>query len=544
MLPSPAAALFGAPSAWGLWLLVALVPVLAGLWWHQSRRAARLQRALKASLEANSTLRHEDDDPSVPGLLSRGRFEALLRKAAREPARETGAEPDAGRGRRGSRRADAAAGDRRAIGIPAEAPAAADCSLVVLFINLDNFRLVNETHGYPVGDQIIRAAAERICAAAGDRPVAARLGVDEFLLLHRGDLVSACALATRLCAELGRDYEVAGHGLVSLGCSIGLAGHPVHGSRSRLIAHAGSAMQAVKRAGGGGHMVFEPQMALDQRLQAELLTDLRQAVARGQFELYYQPKVDARTLKVTAAEALLRWHHPTRGIVSPALFIPMAERSGLIGQIGNWVIEDACRQAAEWRDQGLRMRVAINLSAYQMRQDDLVDRIEGALARHQLRPERFTVEITESVAMEDTQVTQRSFERLRQAGVHVSIDDFGVGQASLSYLRRLPAAELKIDASFVRDVASRDDARAIVDAVVKLSHALGLKVVAEGVETTAQRDALVTLGCDELQGYLFAKPMSAKALCTWAQLDNGTQAHPTSFSDSLFQETRPQDSLA
>jgi len=528
MLPSSVPALPGAFGHWGLWLLAALVPVLAGLWWYQSRRAARLQQALRASLEANSTLRHEDDDPTVPGLLSRARFEALLRKAARDPARASGGHP---------RRADDSPRDE---GTPSP-PAPGECRVVVLFINLDNFRLVNETHGYPVGDQIILAAAERICAEAGEQSVAARLGVDEFLLLHRGNLVSGSRLAARLCEALGRDFEVEGHGIVSLSASIGLAGYPVHGSRSRLIAHAGSAMQAVKRAGGGSYMAFEPQMALDQRLQAELLTDLRQAVARGQFELYYQPKVDARTLQVTAAEALLRWHHPTRGMVSPALFIPMAERSGLIGVIGNWVIEDACRQAGEWRDQGLRMRVAINLSAYQMRQDDLVDRLEQAFARHRLQAARFTVEITESVAMEDTQVTQRSFERLRKAGVHVSIDDFGVGQASLSYLRRLPAAELKIDASFVRDVHARDDARAIVDAVVKLSHALGLKVVAEGVETAAQRDVLVQLGCDELQGYLFAKPMSARALGTWAQLEDSPRGGLPAFSASLFQDTRPQD---
>ena len=195
---------------------------------------------------------------------------------------------------------------------------------------------------------------------------------------------------------------------------------------------------------------------------------------------------------------------------------------------------------------GLRMRVAINISAYQMRQDDLVDRIEAALARHKLQPGRFTCEITETVAMEDTQVTQRSFERLRRAGLHVSIDDFGVGQASLSYLRRLPAAELKIDASFVHDLGGGgkggEDARAIVDAVVQLAHALALRVVAEGVETPQQRDILVQLGCDEMQGFLFARPMNAAQLAVWAQLaDEHPPPQAMHFRDSLFLDTQPGD---
>lgn len=494
-------------------LLLLAVGAVAWQW----RRGRALQQQLLAQREAMSTLRSDDDDPLVPGLVSRARFDKLLDRAVR-----------------GSDRAASGHGSRQPV--------------VVLFINLDDFRSVNECHGYLVGDQVIAQVARQLMALAGGGgkpPVMARLGADEFLLLHLGDLVSGCALAGRLCQALAEPMDVPGHGQVVLGGSIGLAAHPEHGSRSRLVAHASAAMQAVKRAGGGDFMVFEPRMAVDQRDQAELQADLRQAVARGELELYYQPKVDAKTLQITAAEALLRWHHPSRGLVSPAVFIPIAERSGLIRSIGNWVIDDACRQAAAWRDEGLRMRVAINLSAYQMRQDDVVDRIEAGLRQHRLRPERFTVEITESVAMEDTQVTQRAFERLRAAGVHVSIDDFGVGQASLSYLRRLPAAELKIDASFVRDVATRDDARTIVDAVVRMAHALRLKVVAEGVETDAQRDRLVKLGCDELQGYLFAKPMAARALGAWAQLDAAESQRAqapqgSSFSPALFQDTDAQ----
>ena len=276
-------------------------------------------------------------------------------------------------------------------------------------------------------------------------------------------------------------------------------------------------------------------MDADVQQNFDMLRDLREALANDELELFFQPKIDARSGKVTAAEALLRWNHPTRGMVMPAQFIPLAERSGLIGPLGNWVIEAACKQARAWRDKGLRMRVAINLSAHQMRQDDISDRITEALARHRIHPSLLTCEITESAAMEDTGATQETFRRLGELGAHVSIDDFGTGYSSLAYLRRLPAEELKIDQSFVKDLDHSVDARAVIDAVVKLAHALGLKVVAEGVESVRQHKILVELGCDELQGYLFAKPMTARALLLWAMDDRSASAV---FRDSLFGETR------
>jgi EAL domain-containing protein (putative c-di-GMP-specific phosphodiesterase class I) len=242
---------------------------------------------------------------------------------------------------------------------------------------------------------------------------------------------------------------------------------------------------------------------------------------------------------VTAAEALLRWQHPRRGYISPDVFIRLAERHGLISTIGRWVIDEACQQAAAWRDRGLRMRIAINISGHQLRQDDLVDHIEAALRRHAIPPRRMTCEITESVAMEDTRQTHAAFERLRAAGLHVSIDDFGTGHSSLASLRRLPAAELKIDRAFVTDLAGSGHARSIVQAVIQMAHTLGLRVVAEGVETEAQRDALVEMGCDELQGYLFAKPMSATALALWAEGDGDAPA--PDFRPSLFDLTQPAE---
>ena len=267
-------------------------------------------------------------------------------------------------------------------------------------------------------------------------------------------------------------------------------------------------MRTAKSAGGASHAFFEARMINGSRDQAELLRDLRQALARGQLELYYQPKI----------------HAPTG-----------AERYGLIGGLGQWVIEESCRQVRAWRDAGLRMRVAINLSVQQLRQPDLAERIAAALALHQINPELITCEITESSAMDDTEVTMRVLGELAKVGVHISIDDFGTGHSSLAYLRKLPAQELKIDRSFVMDLETSEDARKVASAVVNLAKALDLKVVAEGVETEGQNRILREFGCDQLQGFLFAKPMSAKALALWAMDDVGPRT--MSFRDSLFKAT-------
>jgi EAL domain-containing protein (putative c-di-GMP-specific phosphodiesterase class I) len=295
-------------------------------------------------------------------------------------------------------------------------------------------------------------------------------------------------------------------------------------------------MRSVKRAGGGSHALFDPRVETEQREELKIAQDLRQAIARHELELVYQPKIDAASLQVTAVEALLRWKHAHLGMVSPARFIPIAEKHGLIGAIGNWVLDAALEQAAAWRKAGMRMRVAINVSGYQMRQDNFARLLETGLRAHGLQPNRFTCEITESVAMEDTQVTRRALARLGKLGVHVSIDDFGTGHSSLATLRRLPTQELKIDRAFVVDMVHDADARAIVEAILTMARTLGLRVVAEGVETTKQRDLLVQMGCDELQGYLFAKPMSARAIALWAMDAPASLAQ--TFRPSLFKDTQ------
>ncbi|MGL6109189.1 MAG: putative bifunctional diguanylate cyclase/phosphodiesterase, partial [Rubrivivax sp.] len=423
-------------------------------------------------------------------------------------------------------------------GTLAQAMAQADARkapAVLLHIALDGFKHVNDNFGHHAGDAVLKCVAKRLRALAPPHRVA-RLGGDEFLmLLDEDDAVQqAKALANRVLDAVAQPCDVEGRQFV-VGCSIGLAVYPQHGALSALITHATIATRASKSAGGATYSFFDTRMVNEVREQAELLLDLRQALARGQLELYYQPKIHAPTSQVTAAEALLRWHHPQRGMISPSVFIPIAERSGLIIALGAWVIDEACRQARVWRDEGLRMRVAINLSAHQLRHDGLPSHIAAALAKHQINPDLLTCEITESVAMEDTAATMRFFTELAAVGVHISIDDFGSGYSSLAYLRKLPATELKIDRSFVLDLETSEDARKIAEAVVNLAQALNMKVVAEGVETDAQYQILRRFGCDQVQGFLFAKPMSAKALALWAMGNDGPRS--MQFRESLFKET-------
>jgi diguanylate cyclase (GGDEF)-like protein len=407
----------------------------------------------------------------------------------------------------------------------------------VLFIDLDGFKPVNDTFGHNCGDQVLRLVGKRLAWLTRKTYDAARVGGDEFLLLvpNASSPEMAQKVAQRVIDTLGKPYKVDGRE-INIACSIGIALHEGGNSAvDKLIARADVAMYAAKRAGGSRHCFYAPDMDMDAQQNFDLVRDLRKAVAKNELELHFQPKMDAVTGKVTAVEALLRWQHPTLGLVLPDRFIPLAERNGLMGPLGNWVIEAACLQARLWRDKGLRMRVAINLSAHQMRQDDLSDRIADALKRHRIHPSLLTCEITETATMEDTGKTQETFRRLGVLGAHLSIDDFGTGYSSLAYLRKLPAKELKIDRSFVMDLEHSADARAVIDAVLKLAHALGLKVVAEGVENQRQQQILTALGCDELQGFLFAKPMTARALLLWAMAEGDPTA---SFNASLFGSTR------
>jgi diguanylate cyclase (GGDEF)-like protein len=390
--------------------------------------------------------------------------------------------------------------------------------VAVLFVDLDGFKPINDSLGHAAGDAVLKEVAARLSSAARDADTVARIGGDEFVLLMEdvNSLVDCVSLACRLIAALSAPLEIGGR-RVALSGSVGIAAYPDHGDGDKLVMHADAAMYTAKRAGGGSYALYETHMDEGAQEQLNLLNDLRHAVEQGQLQLHYQPKIDGEHGQIRGVEALLRWNHPERGMLTPGLFIPLAERFGLINSLGNWVIDEACRQMHAWAEMGLHMRVAINLSVHQLREDDLAARIEAALARNRVEPAQLLCEITESVAMEDIKSTQRAFEELAHIGVFLSIDDFGTGYSSLSYLRQLPARQLKIDRSFVADVEFSADARAIVSAVIQLAHELGLRVVAEGVETKGQRDILLALHCDELQGYFLARPMAAETLLAWTE---------------------------
>ena len=407
--------------------------------------------------------------------------------------------------------------------------------IALLFIDLDGFKPVNDSFGHAAGDSVLKEAALRLLSVARDSDTVARVGGDEFVLLMEDvvSLADCVTLARRLVEAVSRPFDIANR-QVQISGSVGIVVHPDHGRGDKLVANADAAMYAAKRTGGGTYAMFEPHMDIGALEELNLQNDLRHAVELRQLQLYYQPKVDGRDGRISGVEALLRWNHPERGMILPGVFIPIAERFGLIKGLGDWVIEEACRQMHAWAVAGMRMRVAINLSVHQLRQDDLVARIQQALDRYHLEASQLLCEITESVAMDDIKATHRAFDGLGRRGVYLSIDDFGTGYSSLSYLRKLPARQLKIDQSFVKDLEVDSDARAVVDAVVRLAHALGLDVVAEGVESAGQRDILLKLGCDELQGFFFAQPMPADAMLAWANLnrpENAVDFSPSGIAD-------------
>jgi EAL domain-containing protein (putative c-di-GMP-specific phosphodiesterase class I) len=335
--------------------------------------------------------------------------------------------------------------------------------------------------------------------------------------------------------------NVDGHDL-ELGVSVGLAVAPEHDAGPRLINKAAAAMRAVQRSGGGAHAVFDPHIEAAHNEELAIARELQEAAAKGQLELFFQPKIDARKLEVTTVEALLRWRHPAMGLVSPARFIPIAERQGLMEPLGHWVLQGALKQAAAWRSAGLRLRVAVNISGVQFRQDDFAVKLERALKTHGLPAGLLTCELAEATALEDTDATRRAFARLHKLGVQIAIGDFSGHARGLTALASLPVHEIKVGRTLVGALSSHVDARRTVEQVVEAARARGLRVVAEGVENEAQRDHAVRLGCDELQGHLFAKPMSARAVALWAVDASRNLAQtfrPSQFKDTQLSDAQP-----
>lgn len=382
----------------------------------------------------------------------------------------------------------------------------------LMFIDLDGFKPVNDAFGHHMGDQLLREVSVRLREDLRSQDTLARIGGDEFVLLVQlhepGD---ALRLAARQVGLISRVFRVGEHDL-QISASIGIAVYPGNGHTAQeLLMNADAAMYHAKGAGKNGYRFFDVSMNNDARRQLQLLQDLRNAVEQDQFRLHYQPKFDASNGQPVGAEALLRWEHPTQGMLLPDKFIEVAEKTGLIIPIGDWVLNEACRQMRLWHLQGYtHWRIAVNLSALQFCHTELVHSVAKALATHGLPANSLTLEITETTAMSDADASMTVLKQLSEMGVDLSIDDFGTGYSSLMYLKRLPANELKIDRGFVRDLERDSDDAAIVSAIVALGQALGLRIVAEGVETDMQQDFLTQLGCDSLQGYLLGHPLPAE----------------------------------
>ncbi|TIN17156.1 MAG: EAL domain-containing protein, partial [Mesorhizobium sp.] len=381
--------------------------------------------------------------------------------------------------------------------------------IAFLCLDLDHFKAVNDTLGHPVGDALLREVAARLKQVVREGDTVARLGGDEFVIIQTAvdQPVESTALAQRVIDGLSVPYVIDGHG-VMISASVGISIAPNDGwDADQLLKNGDLALYRAKAEGRRTYRFFEPEM--DARMQARrfLELDLREAVVREQFEIYYQPLLNLDRGEVSCFEALLRWHHPTRGIVSPAEFIPLAEEIGLIVPIGEWVIKQASLDAASWPGS---IKVAVNLSPAQFRNARLLSTIVEALDTSGLLPSRLELEITETVLLANSQATLAMLQHIHMLGVHIAMDDFGTGYSSLSYLRSFPFDKIKIDQSFVKDAGDIDSSVAIIRAVTSLGNSLGMQTTAEGVETVEQLERVRREGCTEAQGFLLSRPLPAR----------------------------------
>jgi diguanylate cyclase (GGDEF)-like protein/PAS domain S-box-containing protein len=384
--------------------------------------------------------------------------------------------------------------------------------IAVMFLDLDRFKVINDGYGHPTGDALLKETARRLRALMREGDTVARLGGDEFLVLLPNLRRSADAyvVAQKILDSFERSIKLESNE-AHMNTSVGVALFPQDGQDvDTLITNADVAMYRSKDLGGGIYQFFNADMSRETLRRVQLETHLRLALSQRELELRYQPKVDLVTQRITGCEALVSWNHPGLGHVAPAQFIPVAEESGLIVPIGDWVLHTACAQNKAWLDAGLDpITVAVNLSARQFLGQDVVEWVMDALATTGLPPSMLELELTESLIAEDPDKVAAAIRQLKSVGVRFSIDDFGTGYSSLSYLKRFPVDSLKIDQSFVKNVGAEPDDEAISLAVISLAHSLRLKVIAEGVESAAQLDFLHLHGCDEIQGFYFSKPLEA-----------------------------------
>ncbi len=391
--------------------------------------------------------------------------------------------------------------------------------LAVLHLDLDHFMTLNDSLGHPIGDELLRAVADRLRNAVSDGDIVARLGGDEFAvaLSDVGTASDVAATATRICDAIKAPYEIAGHAII-VDASVGIALAPDDGpDADALIKSADLALSRAKSEGRGIFRFFEAEMDARMQERRHLELALKTALPRNEFELFYQPIVNLETNQITSFEALLRWHHPERGLIRPAEFVHIAEEIGLISAIGAWVIHQACKEAVSWPD---HLKVAINLSPTHLARADVAALITGALAAARLPATRLEVEVTEAVLMHATDATLATLNQLRDMGVRIALDDFGTGYSSLSYLRSFPFDKLKVDRSFIKDIGENEESVAIIRAIAMLANALNVTTTAEGVETELQLQQIRRLGFTEMQGFLFSPPLP------------GAQALPANWSRS------------
>lgn len=381
----------------------------------------------------------------------------------------------------------------------------------LVFIDLDRFKVVNDTWGHHIGDQLLIASTQRIYSCLDDTMTLARLGGDEFILLVPDcNKETITALLTRIAAAIGDPFTLFGY-TIRVSLSAGSSIYPEHGSTlHELKVKADMAMYHVKQAGRNGWAIYSPEMEAIADTPPTFLQELSQALEHDQFELWYQPKYTAGDHSLTGFEALLRWHHPERGMLLPAEFLPALEETGLIIPVGKWVIQQACQQLHQWKLQGhAEWTLAVNLSPSQFEQHDIVDVVCSALAQYQLSPAYLTLELTESTALKNLKRSAEVLNAFSALGITVSIDDFGTGYSNILMLKSLPARELKIDRVFVKDINENSKNTKIVSTIIDIAHSMNMQVVAEGIETQEQEILLTQMGCGVLQGFLFAKPLPA-----------------------------------
>ena len=383
--------------------------------------------------------------------------------------------------------------------------------LAVLCLDLDQFKSVNDALGHHIGDELLKLVGERLRGCTRELDIVARMGGDEFAIImtQMDQAADAATLSKRIRDSVIRPYQVEGHQIVT-DISIGISVAPMDAVESdELLRNADMALYDAKADGRGTFRFFEPEMNTRMKVRRELEMDLRKALASEQFQLYYQPLVVLETNEVNGFEALLRWNHPARGLVSPVDFIPIAEETGLIVPLGEWVLKAACAEAVNWPE---HIKVAVNLSPAQLNSRNLVSMVTAALHESGMPPRKLQLEITESVLLQNTFTTLATLHELRKMGVQIALDDFGTGYSSLSYLRSFPFDKIKIDRSFIQDLSNGAEPLAIVNAVAGLAKCLNMTSTAEGVETQQQMEVLQAIGCTEMQGYLFSHARPANEI--------------------------------